>query len=147
MILLSIVVLAIGLPLVYEVGLLMEWEYPHWWMLHHVRNARTVGGEPIATALQRHFGAEARSIHWHTCGYCIDRTGRSENLRHVQFEMRGHFFSFAYDIARNQLTPMSELTVKEFPELVPRGDRLVPAPFGGRVDDDSFVLPASWQTR
>jgi hypothetical protein len=145
LILLSIVTLAIGLPLVYEIGLVMEWEYPHWWMLHHVRDARTVSGEPVAAALQRHFGPEARTIHWHTCGYCIDRTGRSENLRHVQFDVRGHFFSFAYDAARNQLAPMSEATVKEFPELVPPGDLLVP--IGGRVGDDSLLLPATWRTR
>lgn len=144
-ILLAIVVLAIGLPLVYEIGLLMEWEYPHWRMLYRVRHARTVSGEPVAAALQRHFGPEARTVHWHTCGYCIGRTGRSENLRHVQFEMRGHFFSFAYDTARNQLTPMSEATVKEFPELMPPGDRFVS--LGVQVGDDSLLLPASWETR
>ena len=58
LILLSLAAMVIGLPLVYEIGLFMEWEYPHWPMLHHVRNARTARGEPIALA-------EAEGLHGH----------------------------------------------------------------------------------
>lgn len=143
-ILLSLVALVVGLPLVWVFGLLWEKEYPHWWMLRRVYDARTVSGEPVAAALKRHFGESADFVHWHTCGYCIGR-GRSETLRHVQFEMRGRFFSFAYDPSRNQLVPMSAATVKEFPELVPPGDRLVS--LSVQVGDDELVLPATWRKR
>lgn len=144
--LLSIVVLAVGLPLVYAVGVLFEMELPHWWLLYRVRDARTVSGEPAAEVLRRHFGREADAVHWHTCGYCIDRPGRSaENLRHVQFMMRGRFFSFAYDPSKNQLVPMSAATAREFPELLPPGDRLVS--LNSLIGDDEPLLPASWQTR
>lgn len=144
-ILLSLVALVVGLPLVCGIGLLFELEYPHWWMLHRVHDARTVSGEPIAAVLKRHFGENADFVHWHTCGYCIGRAGRSETLRHVQFEMRGRFFSFAYDPSRNQLVPMSAVTVKEFPELVPPGDQLVP--LSVQVGDDELLLPATWRKR
>lgn len=143
-ILLSLVALVVGLSLEWGIGLFAELEYLHWWMLRRVDDARTVSGEPIAAVLKRHFGESADFVHWHTCGYCIDRP-RSETLRHVQFEMRGRFFSFAYDPSRNQLVPMSAATVKEFPELVPPGDRLVP--LSVRVGDDELLLPATWRKR
>lgn len=125
--------------------LVFEYELPHWRELRAVRKARSESGVPVSTILQRHLGAKAKDVHWHTCSYC-ERSGwlRSPVL-HVQIhqpESKTRFLHFAFDTSRNVLVPMTYATADALPDLYPK-DQLVPiAEYN--LGSESYVLPRSW---
>jgi hypothetical protein len=103
----------------YVYGIITELEYPHWWTLRRVADARVESGQRVRAVLQQAFGASAENVHWHTCSYNGHaRTAAGET--HVQFrDPRGSqiTYEFIYTSATDTLRPANRSAVN----LIARG--------------------------
>ena len=125
--------------------LVFDFEYLYWRELRAVRRAKSDSGVPVSTILERHLGARAKDVHWHTCSYCERSGWLRPPVLHVQIhqpESKTRFLHFAFDTSRNVLVPMTYATADALPDLYPK-DQLVPiAEY--KIGSESYVLPRSW---
>lgn len=143
--------------LILGVGLVLEFEYPYTFTLMGVRNAVSVDGVPVSSLIRSNSTYSKMHLHWHTCSYENGWCGKSSVIRAVtlsQTDTQGHTEKlldvFAYSKLTHVLVPMTDMTAKHFPSLIPKDDRLVPVDVldgsatavGNGIG--TFELPEKW---
>ena len=140
--------LIIAIALIYIFGIFLDFEYPYWWTLHKVAEAKSVNGVQISEILNKKFPATRHKIHWHTNGEMASIFGRlNESLVWVNFhdpDSTHVYYQFAYNELTEVLVPISKTTADKFPELFPSGDIFEDNPRFRVGDNDAIVFPRQW---
>jgi hypothetical protein len=131
--------------------MVFEFEYPYYFVLAGVQNAKSVNGAPVSAIIKNDGAKWPPKLQWHTCSYCADSCG-NEHLTCVTLEApdRSTIYHFAFCRQSHTLVPLTPGTAAHYPTMMPTNDsvRGVTQLSGGRGalgnGYGDFELPERW---
>ena len=105
-------------------GYVFECEYPFWPTMWLAQQTKTPDGSRVTDLIRLRTGASYVAQHWHHCSWCDVMYPHAQHTAIKVFitSTEGEYLRFFdWDIMHRRLLPMSVLTAKLLPELVPSG--------------------------
>lgn len=107
---------------IYELGLVLECEFPFWQTLRIAEKTRVPDGRQVSDLVRlRMVGSSLDRQHWHHCTWCDVTYPHAPHMA-VKVTINNDekdFFLFDWDASQRKLLPITVRTAKAFPELIP----------------------------